>query len=258
MDRKIVFFDLDGTVFDDYKKIPKSTKEAIFRLQENGIYTAIATGRGPSDMEWAARELNINSYVAINGSYAIFEGKEIFLQALDQDEVLNLVDTVRKYEHSAAFMTHNDIWVLDEDHPSITSCTRALDLDYPKVEKNLHLDRPINQIVIYSEEEYDNFYKEAHPNLEFIRFHELGMDATDRRLSKAVGIRKMLEVGDFKIENSYAFGDALNDMEMISYVGCGVAMGNAIDGLKEVADYITTSNMDDGIWKACEKLGLFK
>ena len=256
--RKIVFFDIDGTLLDDKKQIPKSTKLAINELQNNGVYTAIATGRGPDEMLWVCDELNINSYVAINGSYAVFEGKEIYLKQMDMGEVVGLVDTVKENDHSMAFIAHDDTWSLHRDHPSMIKCLTTLQMEYPRTDYQLHMSRNINQAVIYSEEHQDAMYKAAHPNIEFIRFHEFGMDAMPKGNSKAIGIQKIIEAAGFKREDTYAFGDALNDMEMLSFVGFGVAMGNSIPEIKKVADYVTTANNNDGIWNACKQLGLLK
>ena len=68
----------------------------------------------------------------------------------------------------------------------------------------------------------------------------------------------MLEATGIDIENSYAFGDGLNDLEMLKMVGTGIAMGNAVDEAKAVADYVTTSCSNDGIWNGLVRLGLIK
>lgn len=258
VNKKIVFFDIDGTILDDNKQIPKSTRRAISALQESGVYTAIATGRGPDEMLWVCDELNINSYVAINGSYAVFEGKEIYLKNMPQEDMLKLVNTVERNDHSIAFVAHNDTWSLHENHPLVNSCLATLQMQYPRTDRELHTNRLVNQAVVYSDQKYDQMYRDSHPNLNFIRFHEFGMDAMPKGNSKAVGIKKMIEAIGFKRENTYAFGDALNDMEMLSFVGYGIAMGNSIPEIKAVADYVTTANTNDGIWNACKQLGLLK
>lgn len=258
MNKKIVFFDLDGTILDDNKQIPESTRRAIYELQEAGVHTAIATGRGPDEMLWVAEALNIKSYVAINGAYAVFEGEEVYLKNMDKELAKDLVDVVEQNDHAIVFVAHDDTWTLQEDHHSLHKCLETLQMKYPRIEKELHTKRRVNQGIIYCEEKYDQMYREAFPDLEFIRFHPYGMDAVPRGNSKAVGIQKIIEAAGFKQENTYAFGDALNDMEMLSYVGYGIAMGNSIAEIKEIADYVTTSNEKDGIWNACKKLGLLQ
>lgn len=258
MDKKIIFFDIDGTILDDKKQIPESTMEAIRQLRKNGIYTAIATGRGPDEMEWICEALEIDTYVAINGAYAVYEGQEIYLDSIGQDDIIGLTRTVEQNNHSIAYIAHDDIWTLHDDHPLIHSCIETLQMEYPRIDKKLHIKKPISQAVVYSEAKDDAMYREQHPNLSFIRFHEFGMDAIPKGCSKAIGIQKIIEAVGFEKENVYAFGDAKNDLEMISYVGYGVAMGNSIPELKAMADYVTTSNNENGIWNACKQLGFIK
>ena len=74
--------------------------------------------------------------------------------------------------------------------------------------------------------------------------------------SKAEGIKKLIEKLGFKMENVYAFGDGLNDIEMLQTVGTGIAMGNALDIVKEYADLVTTNVEDDGIVNGLKEVGL--
>lgn len=258
MNKKIVFFDIDGTILDHQGQIPNSTKKAIWELQDNGVYTAIATGRNPNSFQWICEELNIDTYVAINGSYVVFEGKPLYLRNIPDQELEKIVETVKSYNHSMGFVTHKDMWVMDEDHPLIKQSFDFFDIPYPRVEKELHLTTPICQVMIYCEKSYEKMYRENHPNVDFVRFHEIGMDAMTKGTSKAVGIEKILQAGGFKLNNAYAFGDGLNDVEMISMVGSGIAMGNAVPMLKEVADFVTTSSSENGILKGLKIAGLIK
>jgi HAD superfamily hydrolase (TIGR01484 family) len=80
MRKLIVFFDIDGTLLNENKIIPASTKKAVHLLQEKGIHTVIATGRVPSMFYWIQKELNIDSYVAMNRQYVVFEQVRKFTQ----------------------------------------------------------------------------------------------------------------------------------------------------------------------------------
>ena len=74
--------------------------------------------------------------------------------------------------------------------------------------------------------------------------------------SKGSGIRKVCELFGIPISDTIAFGDSVNDLDMLETAGIGVAMGNGTDAAKQAADYVTTDMFDDGIWNACEALGL--
>lgn len=82
------------------------------------------------------------------------------------------------------------------------------------------------------------------------------MDVAPANGSKAVGIREMLKRLDFNIEDAYAFGDGLNDIEMLQEVGTGVAMENGRDEVKAIADFVTDSVDNDGVLKGLQRLGL--
>ncbi len=82
------------------------------------------------------------------------------------------------------------------------------------------------------------------------------MDIINEGVSKASAVEIVLNYLDIKIENSFAFGDGLNDLEMLKFVGTGVAMGNAFEELKNAADLVTESVSDNGVQKALKKLEL--
>lgn len=84
-----------------------------------------------------------------------------------------------------------------------------------------------------------------------------GADIVERSSSKAAGLRRLCQYYRIPIEDTVAFGDSMNDCEIIREAGIGVAMGNATPELKATADYVTDDIDKDGIWKACKHLGLF-
>ena len=94
------------------------------------------------------------------------------------------------------------------------------------------------------------------PNCKITRWYEDGIDIISKDGGKANGIQKILEVYGFTKEEAIAFGDSDNDLEMLEFAGIGVAMGNAVESVKEVADYVTSHIDEDGIWNACKHFGL--
>ena len=88
------------------------------------------------------------------------------------------------------------------------------------------------------------------PNCHAARWNDRGVDLILNDGGKVAGIRYVLEQEGIRPEECIAFGDAENDIDMLSYVGIGVAMGNAQEPVKEIADYVTSDVDDDGIKKA--------
>ena len=95
--RKLVFFDVDGTLMTRKNYLPSSTKQAIQELQKNGHIPVISTGRPPEMLIPVAEELNIGSYISLNGQHVVVEGKTIYSNVLPTDTLEQLIKT--SYEH---------------------------------------------------------------------------------------------------------------------------------------------------------------
>lgn len=253
---KIVFFDVDGTLLNEEKQLPESTKAAVRLLQENGIYVAISTGRAPFMLEALCKELDIRSYVCFNGQYVVFEGEAVYTKPLPQESLERLIADATEHDHPIVFSAVDEMRVNLPDHNSVHQGMNSLKLGYPKVDASFYKGSEIYQCLLFCTEEYDNYYTEKFPQYRFLRWHESSVDVCPANGSKAVGIREAIRKLGFSMEDTYAFGDGLNDIDMLQEVGCGVAMGNARPEVKEVADYITSHVDEDGIWNALKHFKL--
>jgi Cof subfamily protein (haloacid dehalogenase superfamily) len=133
----------------------------------------------------------------------------------------------------------------------------SLKITHPQVNLNYFLERNIYQTLLFCESGEEERYQQ-YSDLKLIRWHEVSTDILPVNGSKAEGIKQLVKRLNINRENIYAFGDGLNDLEMIDFVGTGVAMGNAVGSLKEIADYITKPVDEDGILYGIEQLGLIK
>ncbi|UJL47797.1 Cof-type HAD-IIB family hydrolase [Virgibacillus sp. NKC19-16] len=256
MNKKIVFFDIDGTLLDHDKKIPLSTKQAIEKLKQNGVYVAIATGRAPFMFEDIRKELGIESFVSFNGQYVVFEGETIYNNPLGQEELAMLYENARERNYPMVFMDEKYMRASEGDHPQITKSMDSLHFDYPEVDPDFFKVNTIYQALLFCEVNQEKPFIQNHGSLEFVRWHEYSCDVLPGGGSKAVGVKKLIEASGLHIDDSYSFGDAMNDMEMTSEVGTGVVMGNGAPQLKQIADYITDDVENDGIAKGLRRLGL--
>lgn len=256
MKKTIVFFDIDGTLLTEEKTIPDSTKRAVRLLQEKGIHTVIATGRVPKMFYWIQKELNMDSFISMNGQYVVFEGRQIYANPIDPERLHSLSTMTANNGHGLAYCSHEDFKVSVKNHPFIESSFDDLMMAYPDVDPNYYKHSSIYQGHLYCEGKDEQMYTDLYPDLSFVRWHDYAYDILPKGASKAVGIRKMLEALDVKIENSFAFGDGLNDLEMLAEVGTGIAMGNAVPKAKDAADVITTSSSNDGILNGLIQVGL--
>ncbi|MCF6136935.1 Cof-type HAD-IIB family hydrolase [Pseudalkalibacillus berkeleyi] len=257
MNNKIVFFDIDGTLLDHDKKLPKGTVEAIKELDEKNIPMIIATGRAPFMFSGLRSELGIQSFVSFNGQYVSCEGECVFENPLDETILKQLVTQSSEHDHPMVFLNTKEGRTTHVQHPHVQKSMDDLKLEHPKHDPDFYQGRSIFQALLYCDNnEKETFYRNAYQDFNFIRWHQYSIDVLPRTGSKAVGIEKMIEHLGYRQEDVIAFGDGLNDLEMLEYAGTGVAMGNAKNAAKKSADFITKAVDEDGIRYGLKHIGL--
>lgn len=256
MEKKIVFFDIDGTLLNHDKQLPESTKNAVKELQNKGVYVAIATGRAPFMIEEIRKELNIDSYVTFNGQYVVFEGKVVYEKPLTKNQLMKLTDYAEKSGHSLVYSTNSTMKASIENDPFVSDSMASLRLSYPEIDRVFFEKESIYQVLLFCEDKDEENYRTTHEELDFVRWHKFSCDVLPGGGSKAVGVEKLIQASGLDIKDAYAFGDGLNDVEMIRSVGIGVAMGNAIEQLKQEADLVTGNVEEDGLAEGLRKLQL--
>ncbi|WP_100404634.1 Cof-type HAD-IIB family hydrolase [Bacillus solitudinis] len=258
MNKKVVFFDIDGTLLNDEKKLPGSTKNAIRELQNQGVYVAIATGRAPFMFKDLRDELGINSYISFNGSYVVFENEMVDHKPLTTNELIKLEDAAQKLSHSMVFLDHIGATSNREEDPYVSEGMGSLKLPYPSYDPYAYKTKNVYQALLFCEEHEELSYRDSHSHFDYIRWHPYSMDVIPSGGSKALGIKSLLKHLSITPEHAYAFGDALNDLEMLQFVGTGVAMGNGMDEAKAVAKFVTKTVDEDGILHGLHHVGLLK
>ncbi|MDF2721229.1 MAG: Cof-like hydrolase [Paenibacillus sp.] len=254
---KLVFFDIDGTLFDHEKRVPHSAKQAIIDLQNRGIEVAIATGRPPVMFKDVMNELGITTFVSCNGSYVVHRGEEVYTNML-QHEALQALETLAQDKgHPMLHSYHDLLWVNRENHPFVIRALNELRVRMPAFQPRLSRTQEVYYSGLYCEETEEAYVHEF-PQFRIIRWHTQAIDILPAGGSKAQGIQKLLDLTGIKQEDTFAFGDGINDVEMLEFVGTGIAMGNACSEAKAAADLITRHVSDDGIRHGLEMVGLLK
>ncbi|MFX3633858.1 MAG: Cof-type HAD-IIB family hydrolase [Candidatus Pristimantibacillus sp.] len=258
MTYKIAFFDIDGTLVNEEKQIPQDTIDAIRELQANGVEAVIATGRAPYFFRPIAEQLDIDSFVSLNGAYAVYKGKTIFQNPIPSTDLEALVNLAARNNHSLVFEGESAFYSNSESHPHMIAAVTSLRVDLPGYDPDFWKKENVYQVFLHCEAADEHLYDQQVPDLRLIRWHNTAMDVLTSTGSKAQGIEAMLGLLDIKPEEAIAFGDGLNDKEMLQVVGLGVAMGNSHEELKPFADYITTHVDDNGIRNGLRHAGLIK
>lgn len=256
MEEKIVFFDLDGTLLNEQKQIVPSAKAAVRQLKEDGVLVAIATGRAPFMFHHFREELDIDAFVSFNGQYVVSGKQVIYKNPLPLEQLSNLDRTARENRHPMVFLDHEGMKASCAGHHYIEESLADLKFAYPEVDPDFYQNRDVYQALLFCKDSDEQIYTGNQRGIEFIRWHALSMDVIPAGGSKANGIERLLHHFGVKRENAFAFGDGLNDIQMLEYVGTGVAMGNAEAETKKAADYVTKHVSEDGVVHGLKTLKL--
>lgn len=255
--QNVIFFDIDGTLLDHEKHLPEDTKKVIKQLQDNGEIVAIATGRAPFMYEDLRKELNIDTFVSFNGQYVVVNGEEVYKNPLNITALLELSEMGLKHNHPIVYMDHKDMKANVPNHDYINQSIDTLKIgSFPTHDPLYYEGREILQSLFFCSEGEETAYEQHFSDFDFIRWHPLSVDILPKGGSKANGIQKAVEALGVSNDNVYAFGDGLNDIEMLSTVVHSVAMGNAEDEVKHVAKYVTKNVDQKGISYGLRMVGL--
>lgn len=253
---KIVFFDIDGTLVDEEKRIPPDAIEAIRRLKETGVEPVIATGRAPYFFKKLAEEADIESWVSLNGGYVVYKGKELHQRTIPLADLEKLVELSSRQGHALVFEGKSSYFANHEGHPSVFEAVESLKVEHPGFQADFWKTEGIYQVFLHCESHEEHAYPGELPGLRFVRWHAKAMDVLPSTGSKAEGIQALLDALGLKPEEAVAFGDGLNDKEMLELVGLGIAMGNSHPELLPYADYVTSRVEEGGVRNGLVYAGL--
>ncbi len=259
MSYKLVILDIDGTIVPHGKSVSNATKDAIQQLRDKKMEVVIATGRAPYFAEEVVRETEVNSMVYFNGAYVSHEGKEIYRNAIEKQVLKKVHLLSEENHHPLTFLGGTSFKVTDQKHPYVREAFHH-DPWIPELAPPFYwMEEDIYQMFLHCDQDEESCYQTKIPELDFRRWTSAGARTCDVNLSnsnKAVGLTKLLERLGIAPDEAIAFGDGLNDMEMLSLVGMGVAMGSAREVVKKTADMVTLSAEEDGVRYGLEQLGL--
>lgn len=252
-----MFFDIDGTLVS-FKShtVPESARRAIARLREQGVKVFIATGRLMKHVG-IVNDIEVDGYITVNGGYCITSaGEVIFESAFPRATVERVIDLSEQYGFDLNVMTHEDMYVssMGERVQKIASMINIM----PTVAdvRVIAAMQPVVQMCPYISRELEQEIMPLLPDCVGSRWIETFMDLNVRGVDKSLGIQQVMNYYGLTMAEAMAFGDGGNDLPMVRDAAVGVAMGNACDELKAVADYITSSVDEDGVSRALEHFGL--
>jgi len=277
---KCLAFDLDGTLLTDQKEIDPRTKKSIQRAMEQGIHIVIASGRDKNGTSFVYEPLGLeqgNHYLAlVNGQIIYdFEKKEYDLDdVLTPEDGLKIQQVCKQFDIEGIFCCGYDFYSYISEANRQKKIEREkisgkpmdyglkkggpnrnfIDLPYKEIE----LTQDINKVIMvhtaqFFEKHLDDL-KQALSDYDVLLIGPEWLEIMPKGVSKASALKKICKRGGFTMDEIMAFGDAQNDIQMIKSVGIGVAMGNAMEEVKAVANVICDTNLNNGIGKTIDAL----
>ena len=256
MKKSLILFDIDGTILQsDINEIPSSTIVAIQKLKEAGHELAVATGRALFLVDERIRQLPFNTFVTANGQHIMHQGEVIYENAIPTEVIESLIEEAKAMDQAVGLLTATRSTVTGSDE-AVQESFKRVSIEMPEILPDLHKEESMLQAWFFTEN-FKPLAEKYEQHLRFVPWISFGADIVPVNGSKAEGIKQLVQHLSEKPEQIVAFGDGYNDIEMLQLADIGVAMGNASDAVKAHADFITKPIDEDGIYYACEKLGLF-
>ena len=257
---KALFFDIDGTLVSfQTHRIPQSTVDALERAKKNGVKVYISTGRPKMIITNLGQiEHLIDGYITTNGARCFVGDHTVCQRPISRADVDKVV--------AASDRDGYPVIVVGEKHLAIHNLTPIVEkifveglgvdaLDF-KVRLEDLAGEDVLQLTPFCNEAQEAALMPTLDNCTSGRWHPAFTDITAGDADKGKGLHAMAEYLGLEIGETMAFGDGGNDLSIIKEAGIGVAMGNAGDNVKAIADYVTSSVDEDGVKNALEHFGV--
>lgn len=251
---KAIFFDIDGTLVS-FKThcIPESAVKAIELVKRRGIKIYISTGR-PLSLINNLNEIQhlIDGYITTNGALC-FSGNDIIsCTPIPREDVQTMISFSDKMRFPCMIVGEKDLTMYNSDKRTDIIFRQMLNVQNLREDNQLEaiLQQRILQLTPVISEMKEQVIMSHMKGCVSSRWFPDFADITARNANKGNGLMDIISYLGFKPEETMAFGDGGNDISIIQKAGIGIAMGNANQYLKEIADYITSSVDDNGIYNA--------
>lgn len=263
---RLVAIDLDGTLLSPDKTISPANKQALLDAEAAGVNVVICTGRPLSGVRPIFEEIAFksnHSYSVINNGCTTVKSSDwsvISYDALSEEDLVYLDQLTQEIHPQLSLFDLNRYIILNRNPSEIAKMDASIVSAVP-VSLGLRevLEaQPIFQGMFIDQKEQIDAFQETYEEALSQRFHTIRsqpilFEILPKCVNKATGLKALAEHLGIPREQIMAIGDENNDIEMIEYAGLGVAMGNAPDAIKALADVTTTSNEEDGVATAIKR-----
>ncbi|MBO0476382.1 sugar-phosphatase [Vagococcus sp. DIV0080] len=266
MSIKLVTIDIDGTLLNSERKVTNEVKEAIRKCTEQGVNIVIATGRPTIGVMDLIKELNLDNehgfMITYNGALIQNAGTEKVLieHGLSHDDYLDIELLARKLNIHLHVQDYNNMYTANKDISEYTiheSFLTGMPLTYRPVSDMTADTKIIKSMMIDHQEKLDAAIKEIPESFTerfaMVKSMPFYLEVLNKQATKGIAVAELANFLNISLDEVMAIGDNENDLSMIEVAGTGVAMGNAVPSVKEIADKITKSNDEHGVAYALEQ-----
>lgn len=276
MKRKSIFLDVDGTLVSGHATMNPKVVEAINRARQNGHYVFICTGRNKTGIKYELAKADFDGIIASAGSYVEIDNKvihSVYFNKLLVDKISKVFDENNiYYNYECTDVTYMSKKMVELFIGGVNFESGNIELEKMMQEEfkkfsiqdlSLYNNQDIHKICFIATDQNDveRAKKQLGDDVNMV-IHDI-FDATtingeliSKVDNKATAIKQVIDYLGIDKKDTIAFGDSMNDYEMINFVECGIAMGNACKELKEAASRVCKSVDEDGIYYEFIELGL--
>lgn len=256
---RIYFFDIDNTLLDHRTNaIPDSALRAIAALKRAGHTVAIATGRSFGHAKPYVEQIQPSYTITHNGA-RINQGEREVLSITLPRTPLNALFAWMRAEGHCFGINDTRIGYLSDAEPWLLELFETVEIEV-RSDAQFYRERDVYQGWLFFDERHDaQLYPEIarrFPEFDLVRWHARAVDVVPRAVNKWTACQWVLRDTGFTADQAIAFGDGLNDLEMLQGVGIGVAMENGHPALKAVARYVAPALHLDGVATMLGELAL--
>ncbi|MCL2235031.1 MAG: HAD family hydrolase [Defluviitaleaceae bacterium] len=249
MNVKMIVCDLDGTLLRTDKTVSDFTLEALEKCRQQGIIFAVATARSISGARLFTNYMTPDALVYNGGAGATVGGNRIFENPMPRDLVSALINSLLSVG-SLNFSTENDEgYFYHGTRAQYADYLEGLGLKVAEIDPNGYIPPKHKLTAVIGQDKVPQILTD-HPELAALTYSDTGqVRFALKNATKWHGVLAVAKHFSVNTAQIAAFGDDYNDIDMLQNCGMGIAMGNAIDDVKSVSDYICETNDDDGVAK---------
>lgn len=282
MSKNIIFFDVDGTLVDvrpSREYIPESTIQAIHETRKKGNFCFLCTGRSKAEIYPYILDVGFDGIIGAGGGFVEIGNQMLYHKMVSQKAIDHVVNFFNHHDfdyyiesNGGLYASQNLVkrleWItygdLENDPEARKKKEETPSHFIPSLKEGYDLHRSdVNKICFLEKEgfPFERIKKEFVKEFNVISctvpsFGDNSGELSVPGVNKASAIEALITYLNIPKENTYAFGDGLNDMDMLEYCQYGIAVGNAKEKLKEMADEVTDDIANDGIYNSMKKHNL--